>query len=425
MTTTPTQIAGRAQRRLSPQERRTFVLLSLPTLGFALTITVVASYLPVVVSGFTGSTAAIGLLIGAEGIVALTLPIVVGARSDRLETRIGGRLPFLLAGIPVTVAAIVLLGFVGSFAAATIVVVLFFAAYYVAFEPYRALYPDLIEEDAAGRAQSAQAVARGLGTGLALVGGGLLLAVAQWVPFVAAAVVLAVSTAVFTRVLMRRSDVGRQRTEGTVHAREALGELRRIVRDRPTLRRYFVANALWEAALAGIKTFVVLYVTVGMGLSLTATAGVIGVAAVFVLLGAATAGKLADRFGGIRVVQVATVVYGVPMAVPFLLQEPIAILAAMPFIATSAGALMALPYALLIPMMPSAQHGLLTGFYSASRGVGIMLGPILAGLAIEVSRAVGAPFGTDGYSSMWLVVGVLLIASVPFVRQMEAGPEQR
>jgi MFS-type transporter involved in bile tolerance (Atg22 family) len=33
-----------------------------------------------------------------------------------------------------------------------------------------------------------------------------------------------------------------------------------------------------------------------------------------------------------------------------------------------------------MPLMPKHEHGALSGFYSISRGVGIVLGPILAGV---------------------------------------------
>jgi len=82
--------------------------------------------------------------------------------------------------------------------------------------------------------------------------------------------------------------------------------------------------------------------------------------------------------------------------------------------------MMALPYAMLIPMMPRAGHGLLTGVYSMSRGVGIVLGPLLAGAAIEAQRSLGTPLGTEDYSALWLVAGLLLLASVPLLREMRA-----
>jgi hypothetical protein len=83
--------------------------------------------------------------------------------------------------------------------------------------------------------------------------------------------------------------------------------------------------------------------------------------------------------------------------------------------------MMALPYAMLIPMMPRAGHGLLTGVYSMSRGVGVVVGPLLAGAAIEAQRALGTPLGTVPYSALWLVAGMLLLASAPLVTGIRPG----
>lgn len=416
---------AQGERRLSGDERRRIALLALPTLGFALSITVVTTYVPVVASDFVGSSAVIGALIAVEGLLALVLPPLVGARSDSLRTRLGGRLPFLLAGAPLMAVALVGLGLVGAFAGALIGVTGFFAAYYLAYEPYRALYPDLIGDEAAGRAQSGQAVARGVGTALALVGGGMLLALGQPVPFVVAAIVVVLSFGAFAEALRRRGGIPRQApTTDARRARDAFGELWRTIRFRPPLRRYLVANALWEGSLGAIKTFVILWITVGLGLSLTAAAGVLGGAAVCILAGAAVAGKLADRFGTARVMQVAAAGFGVPMVIPFLSKDPALLVPAVPVMAACGGIVMALPYALLIPMMSASEHGLLSGFYSLSRGLGLMLGPLLGGVAIEILRAFGNPLGTQGYAAVWAVAGGLLVASIPLVRRLRTVPRQ-
>jgi Na+/melibiose symporter-like transporter len=395
---------------------RTHALLAVPTLGFSLAATTVGTYLPVVLAGGAASPTAIAALIAVEGVMALFLPVVVGARSDRLVTPLGGRLPFVLAGVPVMAVAIVVLGFMDDPLPALAAVVVLFAAYYVAYEPYRALYPDLIPERDAGRAQSAQAVARGVGTALALVGGGLLLAIAEPVPFATAAGILLATTGAFAWRLWRRDMPLQQEPGEAMRPRAAFRRVGRLLARRRALRAFFIANALWEAALGAIRTFVVLWVTTGLGLSLVATAGVIGAAGVCVLAGAAVAGVLAERFGTVPVVRATAVTYGAPMAVPFLTDEPALLVPMIPLISESAGVMMALPYAMLIPMMPRAGHGLLTGLYSMSRGTGIILGPLLAGAAIETQRALGTPLGTVPFSALWLVAGTLLLASLPAVR---------
>jgi len=276
---------------------RTHALLAVPTLGFALAATTVGTYLPVLVSDGTGSATAIAALIAVEGVLALFLPVVVGERSDRLRTRIGGRLPFVLTGVPVVAVTLVLLGFQDSPLPALAIVIVLFAAYYVAYEPYRALYPDLVPRPEVGRSQSAQAVARGVGTALALVGGGLLLALDETAPFLAASGVLLATTGAFIWALLGRGYALQQEPAGAIRARAAFGEVRRLLGELPGLRAFVAANALWEAALGAIRTFVVLWVTAGLGLSLLASAGVIGAAGVCVLAGAALAGVLAERFG--------------------------------------------------------------------------------------------------------------------------------
>jgi Na+/melibiose symporter-like transporter len=400
----------------------THVLLAVPTLGFALAATTVGTYLPVIVADSAGSPTAIAALIAVEGILALFLPVLIGARSDRLVTGIGGRLPFVLGGVPVMAVALVLLGFQHALGPALVIVIVLYGAYYVAYEPYRTLYPDLVPGPDAGRSQSAQAVARGVGTALALLGGGLLLAIAEPVPFVTAAGLLLLTTGAFTWTLLRRDGPPlQQEPADAMGVADAFRAVRRLLATRPELRAFFAANALWEAALGAIRTFVVLWVTAGLGLSLVATAGVIGAAGLCVLGGAALAGHFAERFGTRRVVRATAVTYGAPMVVPFLADEPALLVPMIPLISASAGVMMALPYAMLIPMMPRAGHGLLTGVYSMSRGVGVVLGPLLAGAAIEAQRALGTPLGTVPYSALWLVAGLLLLASAPLVAGIRLG----
>ena len=186
-----------AQRSLQRGELRVLAILGVPTFALALAITTVSTYLPVLAEDFSDSAIVVGLLIGGEGLMALWLPLVVGAWSDRLRTPLGSRLPFIIAATPALVVALALLGFVTSIAAAAVVLALFFAAYFVAYEPYRALYPDLVDDAIVGRAQSSQAIFRGLGTFLALVGGGLLISISAPLPFLATAVVVAVTMGAF------------------------------------------------------------------------------------------------------------------------------------------------------------------------------------------------------------------------------------
>jgi Na+/melibiose symporter-like transporter len=400
------------ERPLKQDEKRILALLGLPTLTLALTITVITTYVPKLASRFTGSTTVIGLIVGAEGFLALFVPLIAGAWSDRIDTPVGRRLPFLIAATPPLVIALALVGFVNSLLGIALAVFVFFLAYFVAYEPYRALYPDLVDDEIAGRGQSTQAVWRGAGTGLALVGGGMLFGVTRAAPFVAAAVVAAAGMAVFAVLsIKRRQKSHREGDPKAVH--EKVRDLWKLIRSEGRLRAYLFANALWELSLGALKTFVVLYITNGLGYSVFAAAAIVGGVALVVLIAAPVSGRMADRFGSTAVMRAALPVYGAGLLVPLFVRTPAVLGPILPLIAFGGGVIMTLPYAMLIPLMPEGDHGALTGFYSLSRGIGVMLGPLLAGVAVSVLK--GPLSSTHGYAGMWLVCSAAVLASIPLV----------
>src|SRR3954454_8361267 len=234
-------VATTAYRELRGDERRLLVVLGLPALALALALTTVTTYLPVVAREFAGSQLLIGLVIALQGLMALWVPLAVGAGSDRAHTRRGGRLPVAAAATPAGVTTLVLMAVVPSLGLLALVAGVFFIAYFTAYEPYRALYPDVLDDDIAGRAQSAQALARGVGTGLALVGGGLLISLATAAPFVAAAAVVLVTLAGFV-ALMRGRAGGRPAQQGTSSVGGEASPVCRLAREHGALRLVLIAN---------------------------------------------------------------------------------------------------------------------------------------------------------------------------------------
>jgi MFS family permease len=77
-----------------------------------------------------------------------------------------------------------------------------------------------------------------------------------------------------------------------------------------------------------------------------------------------------------------------------------------------------------MPLMPKDEHGALTGFYSISRGVGIVLGPILAGALIWLTKE-GVFKATNGFQAMWIVCAAATFGSLFFLRRMAKAVEDR
>jgi MFS family permease len=413
---------GRRPRALRREEKTRLALLAMPTFALALSLTIVSTYLSTVTRHYTHHTEVIGAIIGGEGAMALWVPLIAGAWSDKLRSRIGGRLPLLLAGSLPAAVALALVGFVHSLGLVAVMAAIFFGFYFVAYEPYRAMYPDLLSNETAGRSQSTQALARGVGTFCALVGGGLLLSIGRPLPFLLAAVILVAAVGSFSLLILRR--LGPDRRGDAQALSQVVRRLFELVKERPALRSYFVANALWEMSLAALKAFIVLYLTVGLHYKLASASLMIGGAALVILVGAGAAGKLGDRFGRVLVVRIALVGYGLGfLALVFTTSRPV-IVAAVPFVAIGGGSVMTMAYAILMPLMPEDEHGALTGFYSASRGVGITLGPILAGVLIAVTS--GGPFrSTHGFQAMWIVCAGAALTSLLFLGRLAQAERSR
>lgn len=391
------------------RQKWTIVLLGLPSLGLALAVTVVVTYTPILAKRFTSSTTAVGTVIAIEGLVALFLPVLTGTWSDHLRTRWGGRLPFLMAGVPVVAASLLVIIFADSLLMLILCALLFFTAYYLAYEPYRALYPDLVKDEAAARAQSFQAMWRGIGTGIALIGGSFLLAVNERLPFIMAAVLVVVSTAVFIWELLKRRGVPDQRHRQSESIRESFAGTFSLLKEKRQLRYFVIANALWELTLAALKSFILLYLTAGLGRSRSFAAVCISAVAVCMFLGAPFAGKFADRYGKVKVASIAALVFGIGITVPIFTTQIWVMAPILPIAALGGATVLTLPYAILMPMMPEDQHGKLTGLYSTSRGIGLMLGPLLTGAAVGLTRHW---LPARGYSAMWLVCSLAMLLSL-------------
>ncbi len=404
------------EKRLSGEERRLFVLLGVPSVGLSLSLAVLSTYLPVLAHRFTSSRAAIGSLVGGEGFVALLVPLWAGGLSDRVDSRFGRRIPFLLGSAPIAALALSLVPFARSLPAMAVAVFFFYLAYFAYLAPYRALYPDLVPKDASGRSQGIQGVLGEVGLGFALVAGGLLLEVWRPLPYLVAAAVLLLGTAALVLGLGKRA---RHAPRGA-RVRSPPAEVWALLREHPEIRRFAVANVLLALSLGGLKTFVVLWLTEGLGKTMAFTSAMMGIVAGGAIAGALVAGKLADRHGAARIMRLSLAVFGVGLCLPTFSSSTVVLGSALPIIALCGGASSVLPYAVLMRLMPPRSHGAAAGLFDLSNGLGTLLGPALTGAAIDLLHPLFA--STHGLAAMWPVISVSALLSAAVLRAGTRAP---
>src|SRR5258708_18646317 len=111
---------------------------------------------------------AIGVALGIGGLLAMTVPPIVGAWSDRLNTRWGRRRPIMVAGTLLTLPGLVILMLAGNYpeiVAGYVIIQFFFNGAQAA---YAGIIPDVVPAQQVGKASGFLATMTQLG-----IGGGL------------------------------------------------------------------------------------------------------------------------------------------------------------------------------------------------------------------------------------------------------------
>jgi MFS family permease len=306
-----------------------------------------------------------------------------------------------------------LIAFMPSLWTTALLVFAFFFAYYVYEPPYRGLYPDVLPANVFGRAQGVQHIFRGIAIGGALVGGGFLFHLWEPGAFLVAAVV--VFAACMVPIAFVSEDGGHGRVfEGVgTYVRHSWG----VLRSSRDVAKFLAANTAWEGTFAGARTFVVLYITVGLGEPLSTSTAVLGAVAGGYVVAAVVSGPIGDRVGLARVIVVASFVYGGGLVAGGLGREWHAWYLALIFlVAIAGGTVMTLAWGLLFKLMPEGDRGAISGLATTTKGVGLLIGPLLAGALIDVLQ----PHleATEGYQALWPVLGVPILLVIPLVASL-------
>ncbi|MGZ8694565.1 MAG: hypothetical protein ACXWYS_03920, partial [Gaiellaceae bacterium] len=85
-------------------------------------------------------------------------------------------------------------------------------------------------------------------------------------------------------------------------------------------------------------------------------------------------------------------------------------------VAIAGGIVMTLAWGLLFKLMPQQHRGAISGLATTTKGLGLLVGPLVAGAAIDI---LGPHLeSTNGYQVLWPICGLLVLAAVPLVARL-------
>jgi hypothetical protein len=94
------------------------------------------------------------------------------------------------------------------------------------------------------------------------------------------------------------------------------------------------------------------------------------------------------------------------------------LLIGLPVVALAGAIVLTLPQALAFTLAPVGSEGAAAGLQDFSRGLGVVLGPVVVGAAIGASRSLFD--STHGYAAMWLVIGLPVLVAAFLLKPLEA-----
>ncbi len=397
---------------------RMMLVLTLPTLGFATALSLVTTYLPVILEDMLRGNPAkgtlIGFAIGGEGLFSSLIPLWVGVVSDRIWTkRWGRRQPFMIFAAPFMAAALMLAPFQPSYVSIAVSTFVFFAAYHFYTSPYQSLLPDVTPAGDHGKVQGYQSFMRGGGMFMGMVVAGVLFDRWRPLPFIMCGLLIMIFT-YLTVFRIREPEPERSllpRRQGV------LGEIRRVwhtTRQNKGIQRFMVATFLWESTLAGLRPFIMLYFIHTLGATARTGALLLGLVGVTYMVAGMLSGFLADKYGRMLIMRIGLWVYLCGCLLGVFLPDIKWAFVFLPIFGLGGSIVLTLPYAILIKLMPKEHIGQFTGMFSMMRGLANVVAPIIAGGAIDVAGSF--LHGSKQYVVIWLLSGVMIAISLFFFR---------
>lgn len=351
------------------------------------------AYVPVLLQLDFGLRAtAIGAVMMLDNLLALLIQPWIGARSDRLHSRWGKRLPIIVIGMPFAAIGFALIPLAGAFfdgllgfMLTVMIMLVFMAAIRV---PLFALLPDLITPERRSTANGIINLFGGIGILIATLGLGWLYRINRAGPFVVGALLLVLTTLLLAAVLpglTRRYTVEEEAPLEGARATNSFRMLRDVLVDNwrgvPLL---LLAILLYTFGINAIETFFSLYGRNVLGIPEERALAILGVFFITYIIASIPAGAAGQRFGRWQTMSAGLAVISVLVLGAFIVRSAPAMMAIMPLggVAWALVNTNALPA--VLGMSPAGHAASTVGLYYATATLASILSPLTNGWFIDL-----------------------------------------
>jgi MFS family permease len=372
----------------------------------------------------------IGLFMTFDNIAAIFIQPPVGAWSDRLRTKIGRRMPFILIGAPIGAVAFGLIPIAAVpalFVACTSTLLLSMAFWRT---PVVALMPDITPSQFRSQANGIVNLMGGIGTIIASLVGSTLYEINIAFPFWMGSV-LVILAALLVFIFIKEPKLYEQAEKEP----DMFQSLKEVAQDKDKSGlRILLAIFFWFLAYTGIEAFLTLYATKQLGIPDGDAGRMMGHIGLFFVLFALVAGLMGSRLGrkitiSIGLVTMAVLILFMALLPAGLLTTNLTKLPVLGTIRVVNLFLMAAGIAwsfininslpMVVDLTTAARIGTFTGLYYLFSTFSAIVGPNLNGWIVQLS---GSNYNAMMFvSPLFLLVALILMLGVHKGEAVKAG----
>jgi len=387
--------------------------------------------------GFGLGPALTGFILVFDNIAGLFISPLVGAWSDSLRTKWGRRMPFVLFGVPVAVAAFIVIplipmaikpelnGQTGQLTGLLIPFILSLVVVLIAFAIVRpiadVLMFDITPSEHRTTANGIAGAIAGFLVVLTALGGAALYDVYGPLPFwIAAGLALVILLLTWAWV---------KEPEELASAKELAGEpfnlkgivnfLRGLPKEHArSLGFLLLSNLLSYIALAQMQAFLSSYGVFSLGMEVSAAAMLVAIPAIAFMIIAVPAGLLSNKIGRKNTQIIGLVGYAVGALVIYLFPSATMLNVGLLICGLTWPLANVVQVAMIIDSAPvETLMGTYTGLRQIAVTLGFIIGPILGGSLVEA-------MGND-YRWVWLIMFVFLVLATVAILPVTKGEAKK
>jgi maltose/moltooligosaccharide transporter len=373
-------------------------LLGFGFFGVSVIWSVYNAYVPIFLQDrFLLAVGFIGIFMTLDNIAALFIQPAVGAWSDRIHTRLGRRLPFILVGAPIAALSFIILPLAGSLFAFFLASIALLISMSIWRTPVVALMPDITPSKYRSQANGIINLMGGLGAIIAFIGGAKLYDINPEYPFLMGAV-LVLLAAILVLIFIREPKI----PDNSEDEKPGIISSLRTMLNSPDRSEIRLLSAIffWFVAYAGIEAFFTLFTKNYLLLPESDGARMLGQLSLLFVIFAIPAGYIGSAVGRKKTIICGVTLMMLGVAAIFLI--PPDTLATLVTTLPLVGPIYSLSFIMMLlgvawafininslPMvvdMTDAVHiGTYTGLYYLFSTLAAIIGPILYGGVIQLS----------------------------------------